>query len=101
MQPSRPNSGPPAKRPPAVLLWWEKLHPMAQMGIVAPLSMILLWVAHIYVLNQPTWRGLSYGIFWGALVTALVVGASRSERAQRESREAIERARAEKADRTP
>lgn len=95
MHSSPPPSGPPATRPPAILLWWERLHPLVQMGVVAPLSMLLLWVAHIYLLNQPTWRGLSYGIFWGALVTALVVGASRSERARRESREAQERARRE------
>jgi hypothetical protein len=54
-----------------------------QIAVIAPLSMVLLWVVHIVLMNQPLWRGLSYGIFWGALLTAAVVGASRSEKARR------------------
>lgn len=55
-----------------------------QVAVVAPVAIVLLWVAHVYLLNQPVWRGLTYGIFWGLLVTAAVVGASRSERARRQ-----------------
>jgi hypothetical protein len=29
------------------------------------------------------WRGLTYGVFWGILATAAIVGATRSERARR------------------
>jgi hypothetical protein len=39
---------------------------------------------HVVFLNQPLGRGLSYGLFWGALATAAIVGASRSERARRD-----------------
>ena len=35
------------------------------------------------LLNQPLGRGLAYGVFWGALATAAIVGASRSEKARR------------------
>ena len=44
---------------------------------------MLLWFGHVVFLNQPVGRGLAYGIFWGLLVTAAVVGASRSEKARR------------------
>lgn len=56
-----------------------------QVAIVAPLAVLLLWAAHVFLMNQPLWRGLSYGLFWGLLLTAAVVGATRSERARREA----------------
>jgi hypothetical protein len=63
---------------------WEDLHIGVQIAIVAPLAILLLWAAHVFLLNQPLWRGLSYGVFWGALATAAIVGATRSERARRQ-----------------
>ena len=71
------------REPPALLRRWEALHVAAQVGIVAPLSVLLLWAAHVVLMNQPVGRGLAYGIFWGALLTAAVVGASRAEAARR------------------
>jgi hypothetical protein len=38
-------------------------------------------------MNQPVGRGLAYGIFWGALLTGAVVGASRAEAARRRAAE--------------
>ncbi|MGD9694911.1 MAG: hypothetical protein AB7V42_04530 [Thermoleophilia bacterium] len=76
----------PPREPPAPVRWWEGLHVAVQVAVVAPPVILLLWLVHVTLLNQPLWRGLSYGVFWGALVTAAVVGASRSERARRESR---------------
>lgn len=73
-------------QPPAWLRRWEDLHVGVQVAIVAPLAILLLWAAHVLLLNQPVWRGLSYGVFWGLLATAAIVGASRSERARREAR---------------
>lgn len=70
---------------------WESLHVMAQIAIVLPISVVLLWVGHILVLNQPVGRGFAYGVFWGALLTAAVVGASRSERSKRLAAEARRR----------
>jgi hypothetical protein len=74
----------PADRPvPAWLRWWEDLHIAVQVALVLPVSILVLWAAHIYLLNQPVGRGFSYGVFWGALATAAIVGASRSEKARR------------------
>ena len=55
----------------------------AQVAIVAPVAIIVLWVVHVALLAQPVGRGLAYGVFWGLIVTAAVVGASRSEKARR------------------
>lgn len=77
-------SPPPARPVPAWLRVWEDLHIVAQVAIVLPLAVVLLWAGHVALLNQPAGRGLAYGVFWGALLTAAVVGASRSEKARRE-----------------
>lgn len=75
---------PPAERPvPAWLRWWEDLHIVVQVAIVLPVAILVLWAVHIYLLNQPVGRGFAYGVFWGALATAAIVGASRSEKARR------------------
>ena len=66
-----------------IVLWWEALHPAAQIAIVGPISVALLFVIHIGPLNQPTGRGFGYAVFWGVIVTGLVVGASRAEHAKR------------------
>ena len=63
---------------------WENLHVAAQVAIVFPISVLVLWYVHVAFLNQPLGRGLSYGFFWGALATAAIVGASRSEKARRQ-----------------
>ena len=55
----------------------------AQVAIVAPVAIIVLWVVHVALLAQPVGRGLAYGVFWGLIATAAVVGASRSEKARR------------------
>ena len=73
--------------PPALLRRWEALHVGVQVAIAAPLSVLLLWAAHVFLMNQPVGRGLAYGIFWGALLTAAVVGASRAEAARRRAAE--------------
>lgn len=71
------------KEPPAWLRRWEDLHVGVQVATLAPVAILVLWVAHVLLMNQPLLRGFSYGVFWGLIVTALVVGASRSERARR------------------
>lgn len=77
-----------AQRPtrPAWLRRWEDLHVGVQLAVVAPLAILLLWAGHVFLLNQPVWRGLTYGVFWGVLLTGAIVGATRSERARREAR---------------
>ncbi len=77
-------SAPPRRPPPAWLRRWEDLHVAVQVAIVAPVAILLMWFVHVALLAQPLGRGLAYGVFWGLLVTAAVVGASRSERARRD-----------------
>jgi hypothetical protein len=77
-------SASPRRPPPAWLRRWEGLHGVVQVAIVAPVAILLLWWVHVALLAQPVGRGLAYGVFWGLLVTAAVVGASRSERARRD-----------------
>ena len=62
---------------------WEELHPAIQVAIVAPLAVLLLWAADVYLMNQSPLGGLSYGIFWAALLTGVILAATRSERAKR------------------
>ncbi len=68
---------------PTWLRWWEDLHVVAQVAVVLPVTVLVLWVAHIFLLAQPVGRALGYGVFWGVLATAAIVGASRSEKARR------------------
>ena len=82
--PRRPATRPPGRKPPpAWLRRWEDLHVAAQVAIFAPVAIVLLWLGHVVFLNQPLGRGFVYGVFWGLIVTAAVVGASRSEKARR------------------
>lgn len=84
-RPERPPAArPPDRRPPPPWLRaWEDLHVAVQVAIAAPVFVALLWLGHVVFLNQPLGRGLVYGVFWGLIVTAAVVGASRSEKARR------------------
>ena len=76
-------SPPPTRPVPPWLRWWEDLHILVQVAVVLPVTVVVLWIAHVVLLNQPVGRGLAYGVFWGALATAAIVGASRSEKARR------------------
>jgi hypothetical protein len=69
--------------PPALVVRWEELHPGLQVAIVAPLAILVMWAAHVWFMGQPVVRGLSYGVFWGAILTGIVIAATRSERARR------------------
>jgi hypothetical protein len=68
---------------PAWLRRWEALHILVQVAVVLPVAVLVLWAAHVSLLNQPLGRGLAYGVFWGVLATGAIVGASRSEKARR------------------
>jgi hypothetical protein len=66
-----------------LVVLWEDLHVGVQVAIVAPVAVLALWGIHIGLLNQPLARGLGYGVFWGAILTGILVAASRAERARR------------------
>jgi hypothetical protein len=63
---------------------WEDLPSRSQLVIVLPVAIVVLFVIHITLLNQPFWRGLGYGVFWGVLAAAAVLVATRTEKAKRE-----------------
>jgi hypothetical protein len=46
-----------------------------------------MFLLHIGPFNQPVGRAIGYALFWGAVLTALIVIASRAERAKRLERE--------------
>ena len=48
------------------------------------MAIVLLWLGHVALLDQPARTRPRYGVFWGLIATAAVVGASRSEKARRE-----------------
>lgn len=66
-------------------MWWEELSVVVQVAVVAPISIIGMSVIHIwlFVPNISTGRAIGYGIFWGAMLTFAIVGATRAERARR------------------
>ncbi|WP_217912807.1 hypothetical protein [Miltoncostaea marina] len=76
-------AAPARKDPPAWLRRWEDLHVVTQVALLGPVAVLVMWAAHVLFMNQPLWRGFAYGVFWGLIVTALIVGASRSEKARR------------------
>lgn len=63
---------------------WEDLPSRTQLAIVLPSAIVALFVIHITLLNQPLWRGLGYGVFWGVLVAAAILVATQTEKAKRE-----------------
>lgn len=63
---------------------WEDLPTRAQLAIVLPVAIVVLFAIHITLLNQPLWRGLGYGVFWGVLVAAAILVATQTEKAKRE-----------------
>ena len=67
---------------PSFIVWWEDLHVGVQIAAAFLVALILLWVAHVALLNQPVGRGLIYAVFWAVPVTVVVVGGTRTERAR-------------------
>ena len=67
----------------SLIVRWEELHVGAQVAVTFVVSTLVLWAVHILLLNQPVGRGFVYGLFWAVPVTAIVVLATRTERARR------------------
>jgi hypothetical protein len=66
---------------------WEALSARAQGAIAFPVATVLMFFIHIGPFDQPLGRAVGYALFWGAILTALIVIASRAERAKRLERE--------------
>ncbi len=73
----------PVNQRPSIIVWWEELHVGVQVAAAYVVSLLILWIAHIGLLNQPTGRAFVYAIFWAVPATVVIVGATRSERARR------------------
>ncbi|HEX6348260.1 MAG TPA: hypothetical protein VF160_02585 [Candidatus Dormibacteraeota bacterium] len=64
---------------------WEALSPFVQGAIALPPLSVLLFVVNIGPFNQPVGRSIFYGVFEGAVVTALVLVATANEKSKRRS----------------
>ena len=62
---------------------WEALSPFVQGAIALPPLSLLLFVVNLGPFNQPLWRSVLYGIFEGAVVTALLLVATAGEKSKR------------------
>lgn len=62
---------------------WEALSARTQAIVGFPLAFVLMLLIHLGPFNQPAGRAVAYAVFWGAIVTGLLVVASRAERARR------------------
>ena len=62
---------------------WEALSARTQAAIAFPVAAVVMFLIHIGPFNQPTGRAIGYAVFWGAVLTGLLVVASRAERAKR------------------
>lgn len=71
--------------PPRFLLWWESLDGGPQALIGGPPIAALLALVHVTLLNQPTGRGIGYGLFWAVPATWAVIAASKHERRKRQA----------------
>ena len=64
---------------------WEALSPFVQGALALPPLSVLLFLVNLGPFNQPLWRSILYGIFEGAVVTALLLVATASEKSKRRS----------------
>ena len=75
-----------APRPGSPLDRFERLPGPAQFAASFAVAAPVFAVGHVYLLNQPwLWRGIVYGIFWGAVLALLVVWAVHNEQLRRQS----------------
>jgi hypothetical protein len=75
--------GPRSGEPPRLLVAWEGLPTGAQIAIAFPVLVVLLFLLHVTLFNQPTGRGVFYGVFWAIPATAAIVIATSNEAEKR------------------
>jgi hypothetical protein len=71
------------KPPPRVLLWWEALDTWKQLALSFPVFAVFTFLINIGPFNQPVGRSVLYGLFEGAVLSALTAVVTRNERAKR------------------
>jgi hypothetical protein len=63
---------------------WESLPPGLQFLLSLPVTFVVFFLGHVYLLNQPVlYRGVFYGVFWGLLFSLLIVYATWNEKRKR------------------
>ncbi len=87
--PSDPHAdGGGAEPPPAWLLWWEGRTPRFQIAVVLPVALVAMFAFHVgFFPHLPLGLDITYAIFWGLVLTALVVVGTRNEARKRRQRE--------------
>ncbi len=70
-------------RPPAPVLWWERLDTWQQLAISFPVFAVLMLVINVGPFNQPLFRSILYGLFEGGVLSGLLAVATATERGQR------------------
>ena len=71
------------KPPPRLVLWWEGLETWVQLVISFPIFAVLTFVINLGPFNQPMFRSVLYGLFEGAVLSALMAVATAPERGKR------------------
>jgi hypothetical protein len=69
--------------PPRLVHWWEGLETWVQLAISFPIFAVLTFLINIGPFNQPIPRSVLYGLFEGAVLSALMAVATASERGRR------------------
>ena len=68
---------------------WEALSARTQAAIAFPVTVVLMFLIHIGPFNKPTGRAIGYAVFWGGVLTGLLVVASRAEDRRASCRERV------------
>ena len=71
------------KRPPAIILWWERLETWKQLAISFPVLAVFMLLLNVGPFSQPLWRSILYGLFEGAVLSGLLAVATAAERGKR------------------
>lgn len=66
---------------------WEALSARTQGAVALPAAFVLMLLLHLGPFNQPLWRAIGYAVFWGVILSAMLVIASRAERHRRAERD--------------
>jgi hypothetical protein len=69
--------------PPKLVLWWEALETWVQLVVSFPIFAVLTFLMNIGLFNQPLFRAVLYGLFEGAVLSALLAVATATERGRR------------------
>jgi hypothetical protein len=69
--------------PPKLVLWWEALETWVQLVVSFPIFAVLTFLMNIGLFNQPFFRAVLYGLFEGAVLSALLAVATATERGRR------------------